>query len=188
MSMNHHTGKRLRLFLAVGLALIFAAAPARAATPDEVKESIKKGVDFLYKTQNADGSWELVGAPTTQGGHEVTGKQWGGLTAMATYALLAAGENEQDPRIAKAVNWLGKANIVGTYALGLRSQVWPLLDRNGPYGKIIRAGVNRDAAALLQSVYSAEGESWGWYTYFRDGYMKQPVDPKAPAAAAAAGP
>lgn len=177
--MNQHAG-RLLLLSGLVLGLILPTSPAGAATPDEVKESIKKGVEFLYEAQNADGSWEVVPAPTTQGGHEVTGKQWGGLTAMAAYALLAAGENEQHPKIARAVEWLGKANIVGTYALGLRSQVWPLLDPGGPYGKIIRAGVKKDAAALLAGMYSAEGESWGWYTYYRDTYINQAM-PKAAA-------
>jgi hypothetical protein len=166
--MNQRTRRLLLLSLALGL--VMPALPARAATPDEVKTAIKKGVEFLYKAQNADGSWEVVPAPTTDGAHEVTGKQWGGLTAMATYSLLAAGENEQHPKIAKAVAWLGKANIVGTYALGLRSQCWPLLDADGPYGKIIRAGVKKDAAALLAYAYSGEGESMGFYTYFRDTY------------------
>jgi hypothetical protein len=45
-------------------------------------------------------------------------------------ALLAAGENPQDPRLAPAVDFLKKADIVGTYALGVRCQVLLLLPRN----------------------------------------------------------
>jgi hypothetical protein len=174
--MNLHLGRRVRFAVAAWIIIGVAACPAaRAASPDEVKDAIDKGVKYLYDAQNADGSWELVGAPTTQGPHEVTGKQWGGLTAMAVYALLAAGENEQDPGIAKAVEWLGRANIVGTYALGMRSQVWTLLDKDGPYGKIIRAGVKKDAYMLVKGAFEAEGESQGWYWYFWDTYKNAPM-------------
>ena len=33
----------------------------------------------------------------------------------------------QDPRMVRAVNFLKSADIVGTYALGVRCQVWSLL-------------------------------------------------------------
>ena len=174
--MNQHLRQRVRLVVAAWLVVALGLCPlAPAASPDEVKDAIDKGVKYLYDAQNADGSGERVGAPTTEGAHEVTGKQWGGLTSMAVYALLAAGENEQDPRIAKAVEWLGRANIVGTYALGMRSQVWTLLDKDGPYGKIVRAGVKKDAYMLVKGAFEAEGESQGWYWYYWDTYKNAPM-------------
>jgi hypothetical protein len=36
---------------------------------------------------------------------------------LSTYALLAAGEDPQDPRIEKAVAFLRNADMVGTYAI-----------------------------------------------------------------------
>ena len=174
--MDQHLGPGFRFVVAVGFVLtVITPPPAPAATPDEVNAAVRKGVDYLYKTQNKDGSWEIVANPTTQGGHEVTGKQWGGMTAMATYALLAAGENEQDPRLQRAVKWLGKADIVGTYALGLKAQVWPLLERHGPYAKIIREGVKKDTHILVKSAFKAEGESQGWYWYYWDTYKNAPL-------------
>jgi hypothetical protein len=65
-----------------------------------VNEAIDRGVKYLYDVQQGS-NWELVQAPTSDDKASVRGKQWGGLTAMATYALLAAGQNPQDERVAR---------------------------------------------------------------------------------------
>ena len=58
----------------------------------------------------------------------------GGLTALATLALLYAGDTPQsDPRLARAVErlaWLQDnhaGDVVGTYSVGVRAQVWAKL-------------------------------------------------------------
>ena len=58
------------------------------------------------------------------------GNTWGGFTALSTYSLLAAGEKKSDPRIVKALDFLKRADIVGIYALGVRSEVWLSLGNN----------------------------------------------------------
>jgi len=49
--------------------------------------------------------------------------QLGGITALATYALLASEIPSSEHHVAAAVAYLKSINTVGTYALGLRSQV-----------------------------------------------------------------
>jgi hypothetical protein len=149
------------------LALLAApAAPTRAATPKDVDETVAKAVKYLYQVQQ-NGNWEIVPSPVNQDGPDVKGKQWGGLTAMATYALLAAGENPQDPRLAEAITWLLKQDtITGTYALGLRAQVWQFLPEKHPQRSQIRAAVKRDRDLLLNAMHEKPGESFGFYGYF----------------------
>jgi len=93
-------------------------------------------------------------------GPDITGGQWGGLTALATYSLLASGESPQDPRIMKATDFLLHADIVGVYALGMRSQVW----LNIPKNDLIRRAIRRDAQLLLNGCKTG-GVNAGLYTY-----------------------
>src|SRR4051794_21943292 len=95
------------LFVTIGMALSSAHTVRAEMTPTQIDDSVKKGVEWLKKTQKPGGDWEVAEAMNPAGAqHEVTGKQWGGLTAMSTYALLAAGENPQEEHVAKAINWL----------------------------------------------------------------------------------
>jgi hypothetical protein len=165
--MPDHHRTRLSVFLIAAIAAAVALTPpaARAASPKEVNEAIDKGVKYLYDVQQ-DANWELVPAPTSDEKPNVRGKQWGGLTAMATYALLAAGENPQDPRIVKAVNWLLDADIQGTYAIGLRAQVWQFLPEKHPRRKDIRRAIVRDRDLLASGASERKGDSYGFYGYF----------------------
>jgi hypothetical protein len=53
--------KRLFVVLAVAIVLGLIASPGLAATPEEIKASIDKGIDWLAVAQNADGSWGPAG-------------------------------------------------------------------------------------------------------------------------------
>src|SRR5688572_20773469 len=90
------------VFILLVASVMFAPA-ARAATPQQVDEAIKKAKAFLRSQQGKDGSWD----PAMPGADHMTGGQWGGQTAIATYALLAGGDSPQEPHIKKAVHWLG---------------------------------------------------------------------------------
>jgi hypothetical protein len=137
-----------------GATLLMPAAPARAATPQQVEDSIKKAKEFLRKQQKPDGSWD---DPKPAEGH--AGSQWGGWTAIATYALLAGGDSHQDEHIQKAVRWLGRNNQMhGIYALGLRAQIWTYL----PMSKDVRAAIVRDAQLLIKS--ADPNGRWGYTT------------------------
>lgn len=104
----------------------FLNASVMAATPEQVDQAIKRGVAFVY-SQQRNGHWEVTPTRGPGSDHSADAGQWGGRTALATYALLSAGESPNDPRIAEAVKFLREADIIGYYALGLRAQVWPLL-------------------------------------------------------------
>src|SRR4051794_34185990 len=171
MSAVYHSRRAVYLLLAA--ALVAAAAPraASAASPKEVNDAIDKAVKYLYELQQ-DSNWELVQAPAGDGKPDVRGKQWGGLTAMATYALLAAGQNPQDERVAKAITWLLDNELTGTYAVGLRAQVWQFLPEKHPQRAKVRAAIKRDLELLASGVSLRKDKSRGFYGYFPgdDGY------------------
>ena len=152
------------LVAAVALATVPAAA-ARAAAPKEVNDAVGRAVKYLYDVQQGD-NWELVPAPTGDGHADVRGRQWGGLTAMAVYALLAAGENPQEPRLAKAIDWLLEKEFNGTYAVGLRAQVWQFLPEKHPRRAQIRAAIRRDLQILLEGASQKKGDATGFYGYY----------------------
>jgi hypothetical protein len=105
----------MKLAAALAIAAIVSsfASTAHAATPSEVEASIDKGKKFLYSLQRPEGRWEPDAQRKGNNHHDhpkMQGSAWGGFTAVATYALLASGENPQDPRMAKAIEFLKTAD------------------------------------------------------------------------------
>lgn len=134
--------------LAAALASLWLARACFGASPEEVDAAIRRGVEYLYKEQNKYGNWERNQQPGEIGyGGSPEGGQWGGRTALFTYALLASGERAVDPRITKAVEWLREIKMTGTYALGIRANVWA----NLPQTKANVASLQKDAALLAKS-------------------------------------
>lgn len=151
----------LRSLICVAAALLVCGGSARAATPKQVDEALNKAKAFLYSKQH-DGNWETARERDNRvEAYSVNGGQWGGLTALATFALLAAGENAQSPQLAPALQWLKKADIVGVYALGFRAQIWPLL----PPSVETRALAKADFQKLYQGI-NRTGDAAYLYTYF----------------------
>jgi len=151
----------MRVFTIVTAVLMAVAAPASAATPEQIDAALAKAKAWLYKAQKPDGTWEQSDAPqANQVANSQTGGQWGGRTAIATYALLAAGESPQDPRLAKAIEFLKKADIRGTYALALRAQVWYFL----PHTTEVKQLMARDANLLMRMMLT-QGNALGHYPY-----------------------
>ena len=103
-----------------------------------VTEAIERGKKYLWSLQKEDGSW-----PGLEKGYPT------GLTALATYALLAGGVNPQEPRMAKALQWLSEHESKKVYPLGLRCYAWYLANRKtlGRYRKELK----KDAALLYNS-------------------------------------
>ena len=145
---------------AICSAQVVTPAPAGPATPAQVEAAIAKGKNFLYSAQRPEGRWEPD--PMRKGNKEdhehMQGQTFGGFTAIATYALLASGESPQDPRLVKAINFLKGADITGTYALGLRCQVWQHL----PPSAETRALARRDAGLLIGTLNEAGDGRGGW--------------------------
>jgi Domain of unknown function (DUF4159)/A-macroglobulin TED domain len=146
------------LILLTVLCLLFCVTRARAAEQspldfEKVNASIDNGVKWLYAKQNAQGNWEDLPQPEPDGRPGFTSAgQWGGQTALATYALLSAGESASDPRLQKAIEWLYQADIKGVYALAMRLQVWNKLK---PNEKLNRA-IARDAQLIGQMMHDGK--------------------------------
>jgi hypothetical protein len=116
-------------WFACGIACAIGTTVAQAATPEQVDSAIKRGVEYLYSRQR-NGNWESSARRESNESHAVTGGQWGGRTALVTYALLASGENPNDPRLKPAIDFLRDADIIGFYALGMRAQMYQYLPKN----------------------------------------------------------
>ena len=125
-------------------------APEQAA----VEAAITKGRNYLFAHQVA-GNWEAIPAPDPEdkGGYSVKGGQWGGLTAIATLALLAAGTDPKDPHVSSAIAFLRGAKLTGVYAVGLRAQVWAQLAQE-PW---VRQAELADLKALESAVHLTKG-------------------------------
>ncbi len=149
-----------RIACALCVAVLFGSTLlVQAATPEQVDKAIEVAIQRLYSLQK-NGNWEVVALPDTgKGDFDVEGGQWGGLTSIATYALLAAGESPQDRRIRSAIDWLKKADIKGVYALGMRLQVWNFLSKNEA-----RALIEHDAKLLLLALKSKNDQK-GFFDY-----------------------
>ena len=145
--------------LLIGMALLtpavhVAASPAKdfTPTPHNVGEAIKEAKQYLYAQQHEDGRWEKDEARVgTDHAHfiEMQGDTFGGYTALATYALLASGENPNDPRIKAAIEFLKHADIVGIYAIAMRCQVWLLIPHSTSQMKEL---IRKDAEALFHGI------------------------------------
>ena len=139
-------------FVLTGVLIALTAVQARGATVKQVDAALEHAVRFIYSKQHAGGDWEYASSRQPQGDvWSEYGGQWGGCTALCTYALLASGEDAQDPRIQKAVKWLKGADMIGVYAIGMRCQVWLLL----PQTNETRSLARRDAELLEQGLGTA---------------------------------
>jgi len=133
-----------------------------AATPQEIDTAIDRAKDFLYSKRNKAGNWEVAPEPKSPLVHpnEFDGGDWGGLTAIAVHAQLAAGERYNDERLKPAIELLLKSPMHGCiYALCQRDQVLELLPRTEEVKKIAKF----DGLYLEQ--YRTAGEAVGLYFY-----------------------
>lgn len=119
-----------RLSLLILLSVLLISSRSGAATSEQVETALQKAKAFLYSEQK-NGTWE-AGPVRDKSAKvwEAPGGQFSGTTALAVYALLAAGEDPNDPKIAPAIAFLKKTEPMGVYAIGLRCQVWLLLPKS----------------------------------------------------------
>lgn len=127
----------------------------------DVDRAIRKGVKYLISRQNEDGSWPV---------DDEDRDDEGGRTALATLALLSAGESHQSPAVAKAIEWLKKARperaTHATYSVALRAAV---------YSQIPEPARRRELQADLQWLQRAmidDGPWRGMYGYGAGGTGK----------------
>jgi hypothetical protein len=148
--------------LALSVILRPGAVLADDPTPAQIQDAIDKGKAFLYSKQ-FNGNWEVVATPKPSGEfpNNPSGLQFGGMTALATFALLSCGDTpSNNDNVKAAVEWLKKVDMRGTYALGLRSQIWNLL----PEDESIKKVRKRDKELLLAGIHT-KGEATSFYSY-----------------------
>jgi len=121
-----------------------------AVTPEQVEKAIRDAQQYLLTTQ---GQWEAGIAPANDFAGATS--QFGGRTALATYALLASGVSHQAPEMKKAIEFLCKTKMNLVYCIGIRLQVWPLLPQplEGKYKAMVRGD-----ADLLGKSMGPQGE------------------------------
>ena len=105
----------LRIVLAT-TTLLPSLARADGPTPEIVRIAIDRGVRYLLRSQDRDGSWS--------GASDAMTTQPGGVTALCTLALLNCGRAANEPPIRKALNYLRNTDPESqTYATSLQIMV-----------------------------------------------------------------
>ncbi|MBI1338385.1 MAG: DUF4159 domain-containing protein [Phycisphaera sp.] len=144
-----HMSRRL-ILLCTCLTVVSLCAPrAMAVSDEEVGQTIAKMKEWLYAQQGNAGKGGGKSAPDAwdldePGKDHASGKNYGGQTALVVLALLVSGESPQNPKLAKAIDWLKKIKeeeFIGTYARGIRACVWgqlpdtykPMLEADGSW-------------------------------------------------------
>ena len=139
-----------------------AQRKAKVEFSDEaVAEAIKRGKAFLWSKYIANPGrtpWPEGQTPfmvQQDGTRRVTydNRNYGGWSALAIYALLTAGEDYKDPRMKRALDWLGKFKTDATYSLAVRCQIWEKLPRN-----IGRKMLAKEAGQIIKSLYRPVGK------------------------------
>ncbi|MHC4996734.1 MAG: hypothetical protein ACYTGQ_16975, partial [Planctomycetota bacterium] len=130
-----------------------------AVTDHEIRRAIDLLVGALYGAQNQAGLWDSP-VPDLE---DRAARNHGGLTALATYALLTAGQSYQDPRLRPAIEFLRRVNMTGTYARSLRAHVWAALPPK--YEELLR----RDHLWLTRAQHTSRGH-FNYYAQADAGY------------------
>jgi len=141
--------------IAVAQARPVQSAPAY--TDEQITEAIAGCTRYLWSQVKADGSWEAYKSPNTS-------HNWPcGPSALACYALLAAGEKPKSPRMKKTIDWLVEhmAQDTMNYTVGIRCNVWLQVNRRSKdiYLKLLE----KDVLRLLRTS-AALGGGGGYYT------------------------
>ena len=109
------THKALVVLLLAATALGAVCPAAGAVRNEDVKRAIQRALAYLRQTQRADGNW-------AGGGHR------GGVTSLALLALLHAGVPANDPAVQRGLRALDGVPNEATYVVGLKAQVYALLE------------------------------------------------------------
>jgi hypothetical protein len=128
-------------------------APVDVSAPlhRQIDASISRGVKYLSKRQDKDGSWG-------EGGNDYKV----GTTALVSLALLNCGESHQSPALANAIKFLKKTKVEGihqTYAYSLRAAFYSQLPE-----PVRKTELPADMRWLI-SVAIQKGDRKGLYSY-----------------------
>ena len=144
--------RRACLGLCALLAWLRPAAGALSAPTDPVDRAVRAAAAFLAGRIDKNG---LVAGEAPPADH-----RFGGKTALCAQALLTAGAKpDAKGPLARALAWLGKARLNGTYAVAMRAGAWSLLA-----DAKTRPLLRKDTAWLIKAMNDRGG-----YTYTSSG-------------------
>jgi hypothetical protein len=123
----------------------------QALTPQKVEQAINRAMQYLRQAQR-NGNWESGAGDVLR----VVGVMEGGHTALATLALLEAGEDVKSPVIQQALDYLRKLPPRATYVVALQTMV---LSRAEPEKD--RLLIARNVDWLKKSFHPQRGWSYG---------------------------
>ncbi len=154
---------RIGCVIVIVTVFLTMAGPVRAQSTQQwdaqaVEKSIEKAKAYIW-SEWSEGHWPELGKPGQRDGGPQQ-RNYGGVTASCAYALLAAGESPQTPRMKKTLEWLAEVEMLGTYARALRANVWGMLGRDSKYRRFLK----KDVDWLVEAAGSHGAYS---YTYAR---------------------
>ncbi len=144
--------RSLAWMLILIVAVVLLARPSLGedrgeVTAEQVRSAIERGVAFLKRTQNQDGSWpEQTGFP-------------GGVTCLCSLALLNAGVPLNDPDLQRALQYIEKIEPDKTYVVSLQTMVWCMAEPNR-YANLIGRNVK-----WLEDLQNTGGPRSGTWSY-----------------------
>ena len=131
------------------IACAAGAAPPREPSDADVDRAIDQAKRFLHAEQQKAGLWNRYSAA-----------HWQGTTALACFALLEAGENPQEPNLAKGLDRLLEIDFDNLYLRAVRTMAYSLAvtqTKDSPY----RAKLEQDVQWLTQGAIRQQG-AWGY--------------------------
>jgi hypothetical protein len=132
----------------LSLTLATRGTVARAdISPDQVRGAIDRGVAYLKRQQNSNGTWPDQPAYT------------GGITALCTLALLNAGVTSDDEKLQKSLKYLRTLPPTQTYVASLQTMVFCAAE---PKKDLVLIGRN---VKWLEQTQVATGDRKGAWAY-----------------------
>ena len=137
---------------ALTVALLVTAAPAQKAPPGspmekKVLDAIDRGLKYLYRTQNADGTWDT----------KHLRQHPGGTASLVLLTALSAGADIQTPQLQRALAYIKGVSPETVYARALRAMAYARIP-----GNEYTVRTQADATWLVKQQRTTGG--WGYGT------------------------
>ena len=109
-----------------GLASAQTSRPAQSISPtdQQVDKAVKRGLEYLYRTQQGDGSWDVRYSKQHPGGPE----------SLIVLAALSAGDDPNHPQLAAALKYINRLEPKTVYARAMRAMLYARLCGLGEQG------------------------------------------------------
>lgn len=152
----------MRRFI-VTICIMLAAPAVRAEGPTAraIDAAIGRAVDCLWASHRND-HWYENGAADAQPpgqGEEVLwalpgapGAEFGSRTGLCAFALLSAGQDPTDARLAATLDWLARQEMNGVYARAFRACALSLVPASTAQGQALRKTLQADADWLQRAM------------------------------------